>query len=79
MACGVDLDGRTKECVVADVYRGNIEHHTIEIKENPFAEVDVYAVVAIKRWLHPDAIATAAKQLVQDLPAPLYFRFAGGV
>lgn len=47
--------------VFPDSYFTNIEHHTVEVEKHACAKMDVKAIVAIERWLHPYGIASAAK------------------
>lgn len=63
-----NLHAGPEERVVADSHFAYIEHDAVEIEEYPCAKVDVRAVVAVERRLHPYGIATCAKQLLEDVP-----------
>ena len=39
----------------------HVEHDAVEVEEHPFAELDVRAVVAEERRLHPDRVAAAGR------------------
>ena len=65
---GVDLHRRAEEREVADRDRADVEHDAVEVEEDALAELDVRAVVAEERRLHPDAVAAAAEELLQDAP-----------
>ena len=68
MRGGVDLHGRAEQRVVADADLAHVEHDAVEVEEALAAEVDVRAVVAKERRLHPDIVAAGAEQLAQDAP-----------
>ena len=44
-------------------------HHAVEVEEHALAELDVRAVVAVERWLHPDGVAAPTEQRLQNPPA----------
>jgi hypothetical protein len=44
----------------------HIQNHAIEIEEHALAQLDVDAVVAEERRLHPDGVSTCAKQLIEN-------------
>src|SRR5712671_4370267 len=71
----VDLHRRAKEGEAADLHWTDVEHDAVEVEENPLSELDVRAIVAEEGRLHPNGVATGAKQLVQDLPPFLVFHF----
>src|ERR671914_1481332 len=74
-----DLHRWTEERVVTDTYRAHVEHDAVEVEEDPLPELDVRAVVAVERRLHPDGVAPGAEQLAQDAPSLLLLTFARGV
>jgi hypothetical protein len=43
---GEDARRRAKERKVADAHRADVQHHAVEVEEDPLAQVDVRAVVA---------------------------------
>src|SRR3712207_8745990 len=49
----VDLHRWTEEGVVPDPHAADVEHDAVEVEEHPLAELDVRAVVAEERRLHP--------------------------
>src|SRR5690606_17392734 len=71
MRGGVDLYRWPEEGEITDPDFAYIEHHAIEVEVDPLAEMDVAAVVAVERWLHPDSVAAAAKQFLQNLATQL--------
>src|SRR6185312_6331995 len=75
----VDLYRRTKERVASDANRTDVQHDAIEVEENALAELDVAAVVAKERRLHPYGVAARAEQVAQDASARFLFRFARGI
>src|SRR5690606_27654202 len=52
----VDLHGRTEHRVLADAHRAYVEHDAVEVEEDPLAQLDVRAVVAVERRLHPHCL-----------------------
>src|SRR5947209_2010011 len=79
MRGGIDLHRRAEQREVADLDPADVEYDAVEVEEALLAEEDVAAIVAIKRRLHPDAIAARAHQLDQDATAQLDIGLAGGV
>src|SRR5262249_14330409 len=76
---GVDLHRRAEQGEVPDPDPADVEHHAVEVEEDPLAQQDVRAVVAEERRLHPDAVAPRAAQGHQDPPALLLVRLARGI
>src|SRR6188474_2707350 len=71
--CGrVELHRGADDREAADAYRAHVEHHAVEVEEHPLAELDVGAVVAEERGLHPDRIPAGAEERAEDPPA--FFR-----
>src|SRR5215203_1833985 len=57
-----DLDAGPEKRVTANPDAAHIEHDAVEIEVDALAQLDVRAVVAKKRGLHPDRVATGAEQ-----------------
>ena len=75
----VDLHRRAKQCVVTDSHMADIQNHAIEIEEHTLAQLDVDAVVAEERRLHPHGVSTCAKQLTEDATPFLLLRLSGRI
>jgi hypothetical protein len=56
--------------------KNTLQHDTVEVEEHALAELDVGAVVAKERRLHPDGVPAAAEQLTQDLSPGVLVAFA---
>jgi hypothetical protein len=52
-----------------DAHPAHIEHHAVEVEKHALAELDVRAVVAVERRLHPDGVAALTEQRLQNPPA----------
>ena len=76
---GVDLDRRAEERVVADPDAAHVEHDAVEVEEHPLAELDVRAVVAEERRLHPHGVAALAEEAPAGCAAARPARLARGV
>ena len=76
---GVDLHRGAEEREVADGDAADVEHDAVEVEEDALAEMDVRAVIAVERRLHPDRVAARAEEVRQDAAAQLGVAFAGGV
>jgi hypothetical protein len=46
--------------------RQHVEDDAVEVEEHPFAQLDVRAVVAEERRLHPHRLAAPAEQLIVE-------------
>ena len=79
MERGVNLHRRPEQGVVADADRADVQHHAVEVEEHPLAELDVRAVIAEERRLHPDGVAALSEQSPQDAPALVLLRLARGI
>jgi hypothetical protein len=75
----IDLHRRSEQSEIADPHRADIQDDAVEVEEDAFAELDVRAVVAIERGLHPDALAALAEQVAQDATTFRFFGLARGV
>jgi hypothetical protein len=75
----VDLYRRAEKRVVADVNGADVENDAVEVEEAFAAEINVRAVVAKKRWLHPDIVAASAKQIVQNSAALVTVSLPSGI
>ena len=75
----VDLHRRAKQCVVTDAHVAHIQNHAIEIEEHTLAQLDVDAVVAKERRLHPHGVSTCAKQLTEDATPFLLLCLSGRI
>jgi hypothetical protein len=76
---GVDLHRGTEQGEAADGDAADVEHHAVEVEEHALAQLDVVAVVAEERRLHPDAASAAGEQLEQDAAAFILRRVGAGV
>lgn len=72
----VRTDGPSEYLVARDARRAHVEHHAIEVEEHAFAQVDVLAVVAVERRLHPHAVAAGAEQFSQNSASLVGFTLA---
>lgn len=52
--------------IVAEPDFANIQDHAVEVDEDLLAKMGVGPVIAAKRWLEPNGIATASEQFYQD-------------
>ena len=75
----VDLHCRAEEREAADTHRAHVQDDAVEVEEDALPELDVRAVVAEERRLHPHGVAAAAEQLAQDSPPLLLLCLARGV
>ena len=76
---GVDLHGRSNEGVVTDADVAHVQDDAVEVEEDTFAQVDVRAVIAEERRLHPHRVPTGAEQVAEQAPALLLRRLACGI
>src|SRR5687767_1233879 len=72
----INLHGRPEKREAADAHRAHVQDDAVEVEEDTFAELDVGAVIAEERRLHPDAVAAAAEQVAEDPPPLLLLRLA---
>src|SRR5690606_4724476 len=79
MRRGVDLHGRAEKREAADADMAHVQHDAIEIEEHALAELDVRAVVAIERRLHPHGLAACTEELAQQVAPLLLGGFRRGV
>ncbi len=79
MGGGVNLHRRAEQREVAYRHLAHIQHHAVEIEEHALAEIDIRAVIAEKRRLHPHALPALAEEFHQDTSSLLLVGFAGGV
>src|SRR5579859_3634369 len=79
MRGGVNLHGWTKQREVPDVDFTSVQYHAVEIEEHPFPLEDVLSVVAKERGLHPNRIAAATEEFIQDGTPQLLVVFPAGV
>jgi len=63
------LDGRAKDAVITDTDWANVKNHTVEIEVYMAAELNVEPIIAIKRGLDLNSVASLAEELHKDLPA----------
>src|SRR5688572_31838282 len=52
-----NLHAWAKERVITDAHEADVEDDAVEVEEHALAEIDVRAVVAEERRLHPDRVA----------------------
>src|SRR5579883_333148 len=79
MCRGVDLHGRANQCASANAHFADVQHHTIEVEVDAFAEMNLGAVVAIEWRLKPDRIATGAEKCDKEQSAGCFVRLVCGV
>src|SRR5690606_28674720 len=72
MQRGVDLHGGAEQREAADPHPADVQDDAIEVEEHPLTELDVRAVIAIERRLHPYGVAAGAEQRFEDAAALLY-------
>jgi hypothetical protein len=75
----VNLNGRTEEREVADLDHAHVEDDAVEVEEDPLAKLDVGAVVAEERRLHPDRLPALAEEFDQDGAAGVLVPFTSSV
>jgi len=78
MHWGQHLHARPEQRVVTDTDTADIKDYAVKIEENPFTQLDVGAVVAIKWRLHPHRIAALTENLLAQLSAQILIPIRGG-
>ncbi len=63
-----NLHAGSEQRVVADSHFAYIKHDAVEVEEHPSTEVNICAIVAVERRLHPYGIATCTEQLRKNAP-----------
>ena len=76
---GVDLHRGAEEREVADGDAADVEHDAVEVEVDALAEMDVRAVIAVERRLHPDCVAARAEEVREDAAAQVGVAFGGGI
>jgi hypothetical protein len=62
----VDLDCRAEQGKIADADLAHVQDHAVEVEEHALAELDIRAVVAEERRLHPHRATTLAEQRAEN-------------
>jgi hypothetical protein len=58
-----DLNPRSKLTIIANGHLAYVENDAVEIEEHPLAKLNVSPVIAVKGWLHPDAVSSLSEDL----------------
>lgn len=75
----VDLHRRAEQDVVPDVGLADVQYDAVEVEEALRPQMDVRAVIAVERRLHPHVLAAAAEEIPQEAPPLLLLTFAGRI
>jgi hypothetical protein len=62
-----NLNAWSKKRIVSDRDPTHVQHNAVEIEKHTLAQLDVPAVIAKERWLHPDRVAPLPEELSEEI------------